>query len=589
MQRNDIKSDPQNIELFFGRNEFYIPSYQRPYAWQISQCEQLVEDIETHQENFDAGTQDNYFFGAILIAQESGEEHDVTLIDGQQRTTSFMLLLKAVLIKIKSELHKLNDDTLDDAKLIEKLTELKNKIISMIYNLGEDESYSYRKDKYELQKKDTKYFNDSVSELYATDMVTILINENIETIRDQVIKLAHKQKDNKYSNYYKNFRFFHEYCSKLTNTQIRDFTTHLIEYCQVITITSFNTDQAINIFNSLNGTGVPLTPIEVIVSKTTAKAMDRKLFEKNWQNIVKKSDNSPVNLNLLMTHYIFMQLSAQHGSMSRNPGIRAFFAENKTLLNNDVQFTSDLDKLLDIITSFYNTELGQIMTKFNSNFLPFVSSYLFYRNDDAYLSYLLRLSAVLEITDFAYGNSRFKGFLERINLKYSQVDTVSEQELLKEIKQNIVENFNKDDIEQSLTDSGVPNSLIILNEYLYAQEQQIPFDLTTNPDIEHIMPQSGYNRANIIQDANLTDQEEFHEYVEKIGNKILLESEINRGLGDAWFRTKKQNVLSNHGYKGSKYPIAQGLVDYPKDTWNRDDIDQNTKKAAQRITNFIFS
>ncbi|WP_273754911.1 DUF262 domain-containing protein, partial [Leuconostoc mesenteroides] len=178
MQRNDIKSDPQNIELFFGRNEFYIPSYQRPYAWQISQCEQLVEDIETHQENFDAGTQDNYFFGAILIAQESGEEHDVTLIDGQQRTTSFMLLLKAALIKIKSELHKLNDDTLDDAKLIEKLTELKNKIISMIYNLGEDESYLYKKDKYELKKKDTKYFNDSVSELYATDMVTCSYTEN---------------------------------------------------------------------------------------------------------------------------------------------------------------------------------------------------------------------------------------------------------------------------------------------------------------------------------------------------------------------------------------------------------------------------
>ena len=589
MQRNDIKSDPQNIGTFFGRNEFYIPSYQRPYAWQISQCEQLVEDIETHQENFDAGTQDNYFFGAILIAQESGEEHDVTLIDGQQRTTSFMLLLKAALIKIKSELHKLNDDTIDDAKLIEKLTELKNKIISMLYNLGEDNAYLYKKGNYALKQADIKYFNDSVSELYAPDMVTILINEDIAAIREQVIKLARKHKDNKYSNYFKNFSFFHEYCNKLTNTQIRDFTTHLIEYCQVITITSFNTDQAINIFNSLNGTGVPLTPIEVIVSKTTAKAADRKLFEKNWQNIVKKSDNSPVNLNLLMTHYVFMQLAAQHGSMSRNPGIRAFFAENKKLLDNDVQFTSDLDKLLDIIIAFYNTELGQIMNRFNSNFLPFVSSYLFYRNHDEYLSYLLRLAAVLEITDFAYGNRRFKGFLERINLKYSQVTAVSEQELVKEIKLNIVENFNKNDIEQALTDNGVPNSLIILNEYLYAQEKQIPFDLTRNPDIEHIMPQSGYNRANIIQDANLADPEEFHEYVEKIGNKILLESEINRGLGDAWFRTKKQNILSNHGYKGSEYPIAQGLVNYPKDTWNRDDIDRNTKKAAQRITNFIFS
>ncbi|MFX4129006.1 DUF262 domain-containing protein, partial [Enterococcus faecalis] len=81
-----------------------------------------------------------------------------------------------------------------------------------------------------------------------------------------------------------------------------------------ITITSFNTDQAINIFNSLNGTGVPLTPIEVIVSKATANAAERKTFESNWQAIVNKTDHSSLNLNLLMTHYIFVQLSQQHGA-----------------------------------------------------------------------------------------------------------------------------------------------------------------------------------------------------------------------------------------------------------------------------------
>ncbi|EOD7402648.1 DUF262 domain-containing protein [Enterococcus faecalis] len=78
MIRNDIQPDLQTIEQYFNRKEFYIPSYQRPYAWQVAQCEQLIEDIETHQENFDQESQDNYFFGAILIAQESGEDHEVT-------------------------------------------------------------------------------------------------------------------------------------------------------------------------------------------------------------------------------------------------------------------------------------------------------------------------------------------------------------------------------------------------------------------------------------------------------------------------------------------------------------------------------
>ncbi|ANK61115.1 DUF262 domain-containing protein [Loigolactobacillus backii] len=112
--------------------EFYIPGYQRPYAWQVAQCEKLIDDIKNHQENFDKASQDNYFFGTILIAQESGEKHETTLIDGQQRTTTFMLLLKALLIKINDELSKLSDDSSDDAKLKDRLSNLKRKIILML-------------------------------------------------------------------------------------------------------------------------------------------------------------------------------------------------------------------------------------------------------------------------------------------------------------------------------------------------------------------------------------------------------------------------------------------------------------------------
>ena len=66
------------------------------------------------------------------------------------------------------------------------------------------------------------------------------------------------------------------------------------------------------------------------------------------------------------------------------------------------------------------------------------------------------------------------------------------------------------------------------------------FNLDGNIDIEHVMPQSGLNRENIMSDAGLGSQEEFRDYAEKLGNKILLESEINRGIGDAWFRTKER-------------------------------------------------
>lgn len=589
MVRNDIKPDLQTINGYFNSKEFYIPSFQRPYAWKVDQCEQLIEDIKSHKDNFDESSQDNYFFGAILIAQESGEKHENTLIDGQQRTTSFMLLLKAILIKLKAELYLLSEDSLEDSKLIEKLTELRNGIIAMIYNLDEDSSFNYKRNKYQLQSQDIKYVNDSISELYSQDMTAILISEDFNTISETVIKIPRRKNDNKYTNFYKNFRYFYECCEELTNTQIRDFAGHLLNYCQVITITSYDTDQAINIFNSLNGTGVPLTPIEVIVSKATAESKDRKKFEDNWQMVVKKTDSSSLNLNLLVTHYIFFKLSEQNGSVTRNPGIRAFFNQNKNILNDDVLFTNQLDMILDTVNEFDNTELGQVLNKFNSNLKPFVSSYSLFREDREYLFYILRLAVILELTDIAYGNRNFKGFLERINLKYSQVENFSDQDLITEIKNHISTNFNREDLEQALKESGVSNSIIFLNEYLYSKENDFEFNLGENVDIEHIMPKSGLNRENIMKDAGFDTKDEFTEYAEKIGNKILLESAINRGIGDAWFRTKKENAITSHqGYRGTKYKIASSLADYPKDTWVKEDIDKATERAAKRISDFIF-
>lgn len=259
-------------------------------------------------------------------------------------------------------------------------------------------------------------------------------------------------------------------------------------------------------------------------------------------------------------------------------------------MKHDVEFTNSLNTILDNLGDFERTELGKILNQFNSNLKPFVSSYLYFRPmNQEYLTYLLRLGAILELTDFAYANRNFKGFLERINLKYSQVDIVSDEELIEEIKKHISTAFNKEDILQTLMESGVPNSIIFLNEYVYCKQHDQEFNIYGNVDIEHVMPQSGLNRENIMADAGFTEPEEFHEYAEKLGNKILLESEINRGIGDAWFRTKKENTItSHHGFIGSQYKIAQALVGYHKDTWVKDDIKIATEKAAHRISDFLF-
>ena len=91
----------------------------------------------------------------------------------------------------------------------------------------------------------------------------------------------------------------------------------------------------------------------------------------------------------------------------------------------------------------------------------------------------------------------------------------------------------------------------------------------------------------------MESKEEFEDYLNKLGNKIVLEYPINRGIGDEWFRTKICTKLEDKtGYIDSKYPIANILVERyrnePKPFWKKEDIENATAEASKRINNFIF-
>lgn len=89
------------IELFDGKKRYLIPLYQRQYAWSVSpQLELLWEDIERAVVRLEADRQaaTPHFMGAIVIAQIKTYGKQVQafeVIDGQQRLTTFQLLLAA--------------------------------------------------------------------------------------------------------------------------------------------------------------------------------------------------------------------------------------------------------------------------------------------------------------------------------------------------------------------------------------------------------------------------------------------------------------------------------------------------------------
>ena len=100
------------------------------------------------------------------------------------------------------------------------------------------------------------------------------------------------------------------------------------------------------------------------------------------------------------------------------------------------------------------------------------------------------------------------------------------------------------------------NILVYLNEYIYAKEHGLYFDFTPDKvNVEHIMPASGHNIETIRIDAGMT-KEEFDDMVNLIGNKILLEEDINKHIGMDWFKTKKGTLVQDKkGYVGSNLAL----------------------------------
>lgn len=145
-----------------------------------------------------------------------------------------------------------------------------------------------------------------------------------------------------------------------------------------------------------------------------------------------------------------------------------------------------------------------------------------------------------------------------------------------------------------LVEQPCTNAIVWLNEYLFSESKREAFNVPSSVNIEHIMPNSGRNLTATRRDAGIFSKDEFENYADRIGNKILLEEDINKSLGNDWFRTKKSSRVDGRpgGYVNSRFSLAKSLVEYnPRqdDKWMKDDIDKASRKAAQRIIDFIFS
>lgn len=591
---------------------FTIPEYQRAYSWSVDNCDKLWQDINDF---IDGDSKDRYFFGTIIINCQDNDTK-FGLIDGQQRTTTFLLLLKALLIRINIAIERTSGDE-DSASLCRGLQERRRRIMGILYK-AESEDISDKPDSQKdavICRQNDILENYSINEQYKDELKIVLQATDFDSAEARVAKIKYKQKDNRYTNFFRNFKYFYNKISELSDSQLNSVAKAIVDKCEVIEIKSWQVEQAITMFNSLNSDGLPLYDSDIISAKLYAaaerqgKEIEFAILWKELNTIISELESVRIaDINSILMQYMYYIRTVNRETMSdtgaiivTTPGLRRYFTDiNKEPISDPITMCNDLIKLAKIWKRVSEYTSIKVLLKFNENTKLFLSSY-FYRFAEDDISELsinsivecfMRLFSLLELVDIGYSSKYFKTFLFGEQIKLIDAG-ISESDIIEDFNKHISCNWNKEDIVANLNDYE-GNILVYLNEYLFAKENNVEFVIGNKYDVEHIMPSSGSNLQEIRKDADIENEDEFFNIVNKLGNKILLEEKINRSIGNEWFRTKVSTSLENKtGYIDSIYPIAKALVskyqNANKPYWKKQDIIYSTQKASARIADFIFN
>lgn len=232
-------------EILNGQNQFIIPVYQRAYSWERKQCKQLWNDIVEMQKN----SSYNHFIGSIVNVAERFAPTGVkkyTIIDGQQRITTLVLLLIAL------------RDYLENNDEIESY--IKPQVITDIYlkNMHRDDEEQY---KLILSQGDKQ------------NLIN-LIEGYIDRV-DENSRLLH------------NYQYFYNSIAK--NVLSPDKIYESIGKLEIVNITlERERDNPQQIFESLNSTGMDLSQSDLIrnyVLMGLDPVIQNKIYIQYWNPI----------------------------------------------------------------------------------------------------------------------------------------------------------------------------------------------------------------------------------------------------------------------------------------------------------------
>ena len=527
-----LNVDQKNIKLLLAdkKADFLIPDYQRPYAWSEEQCQTLWEDIFTFAIPDDDATKFNseeeYYLGPIVTFKNTDGKLEV--IDGQQRLTTIMLLLRAFHVSFGN----MQDE---NSKRTREMIE------SCVWKTDE---FGYA-DK-TLLKIDSEVATDNDKDEFLS-----ILNSGVAPSYMR-------------SKYAENYRFFQKKIDEFLHGYPSFFSylpARILNNCILLPIEADNQNTALRIFSTLNDRGLPLSDADIFKAQFYKYYSDKgqkEEFIKIWKELEELCDKifhpiSGTPMDELFTRYMYYERAKLGIKSSTTEALRRFYErESYSLLKND--FT--LNNLVEL-ANFWNDISNQNRERFSDRILRklfvlnmapngmwayFLSVYFMANKDengmlDDEKLYKFLTKSIAFIWTYAFYNPgvnalRTPIYEEMINI-VNGIDVTFDKR-----------KFDKDSVKQSLLNFEFYNRRPITKSMLawwaFNNDQQVYLPLEQQFEIEHIYAKNRQDTYGGLKDKR---------NIERLGNKSLLEKSVNIRVSDYKFEDK---VRKYKGYMNDK-------------------------------------
>ena len=165
------------------KERYRIPIYQRPYEWaekNINDFLNTIFEAFSMKSEVNAGKYEkSVFFGTIQFNKETKDANILDIVDGQQRLTTFLLLLDVLQKEIiKNDPGEKNNDysnTIDSEELKKVLSETQIKKVSSKYSKNKEQLRKATSEYYEQEFKDKTNFYSELKDFVLDNIYFVIL------------------------------------------------------------------------------------------------------------------------------------------------------------------------------------------------------------------------------------------------------------------------------------------------------------------------------------------------------------------------------------------------------------------------------